>query len=182
MNKKIVFSDTNTTVRPQFSQTSGSFSMKFSQGTGGGTDHNDLVGRDAENQHPMSAITGLTDELKDIVSKEEAFFDTYEEAEQAAKNAEEIGDPNTIFYYTQIVHVTKGEQAGLYEITRDNALRQLGGKGDVGFTTDETLTLNEYNVLSVNTAQEPEPDNTLPITSAAVATTVGNIDVILKTI
>lgn len=51
----------------------------------------------------------------------------------------------------------------------------------VQFTTDETLSLKN-GVLSVNTAQEPEPDNTLPITSAAVHTTVGNIEVLLKTI
>lgn len=52
----------------------------------------------------------------------------------------------------------------------------------VCFTTDETLTLSENNVLSVNTAKEPDPDNTLPITSAAVAASVGNIEIILKTI
>ena len=52
----------------------------------------------------------------------------------------------------------------------------------VCFTTDETLTLSKHNVLSVNTAKEPDPDNTLPITSAAVANTVGNIEIILKTI
>lgn len=47
--------------------------------------------------------------------------------------------------------------------------------------TDETLSyLN--GVLSVNTADEPEADNTLPITAAAVHTTVGNIEIILKTI
>lgn len=61
-----------------------------------------------------------------------------------------------------------------------------GDKGDPGaagtsFTTDETLTL-EDGVLRVNTAHEPEPDNTLPITSAAVAETVGNIEILLKTI
>lgn len=38
------------------------------------------------------------------------------------------------------------------------------------------------NTLSVNTVGSVEQDNTLPITSAAVYTTVGNIDVILKTI
>lgn len=53
--------------------------------------------------------------------------------------------------------------------------------GGVQFTTDETLTLKD-GVLSVNTAQEPDPDNTLPITSAAVYTTVGNIEVLLQTI
>ena len=53
--------------------------------------------------------------------------------------------------------------------------------GGVQFTTDETLSLKD-GVLSVNTAQQPEPDNTLPITSAAVHTTVGNIETILQTI
>ena len=52
----------------------------------------------------------------------------------------------------------------------------------VCFTTDETLTLSEKNVLSVNTAKEPDPDNTLPITSAAVAVAIGHIEIILKTI
>ncbi len=51
----------------------------------------------------------------------------------------------------------------------------------VNFVTDETLSL-EDGVLSVNTAEEPDPDNTLPITSAAVASTVGNIAELLKTI
>lgn len=49
------------------------------------------------------------------------------------------------------------------------------------FTVDETLSL-ENGVLSVNTATEVEGDNTLPITSAAVAATVGNIEIILQTI
>lgn len=51
----------------------------------------------------------------------------------------------------------------------------------VQFTTDDTLTLID-GVLSVNTAEEAELDNTLPITSAAVALTVGNIAELLKTI
>lgn len=53
--------------------------------------------------------------------------------------------------------------------------------GGTYFITDETLTLQD-GVLSVNTANEPEADNTLPITSAAVATTVGNIAILLETI
>lgn len=59
-------------------------------------------------------------------------------------------------------------------------VKELQKKG-VNFTTDETLTLKD-GVLSVNTASTVENDNTLPITSAAVAVTVGNIEVILKTI
>lgn len=51
------------------------------------------------------------------------------------------------------------------------------------FTTDATLNLDpETKVLSVNTAKVVEQDNTLPITSAAVYTTVGNIEVLLGTI
>ena len=59
----------------------------------------------------------------------------------------------------------------------NEALANAGTK----FTTDETLSL-ENGVLSVNRATELEEDNTLPITSAAVAATVGNIEVLLKTI
>lgn len=58
-------------------------------------------------------------------------------------------------------------------------LSQSGG--GTSFKTDETLTLKN-GVLSVNTATEVEQDNTLPVTSAAVAATVGNIEVLLKTI
>lgn len=56
-----------------------------------------------------------------------------------------------------------------------------GGGGGTSFTTDETLSL-ENGVLSVNTATDVEADNTLPITSAAVYTEVGNINALLETI
>lgn len=49
------------------------------------------------------------------------------------------------------------------------------------FKTDETLTL-ENGVLRVNTTNVVEANNMKPITSAAVHTTVGNIEVLLKTI
>lgn len=48
--------------------------------------------------------------------------------------------------------------------------------------TDNTLKYSENGVLGVNTANEVEKDNTLPITAAAVHTTVGNIEVLLGTI
>lgn len=49
-------------------------------------------------------------------------------------------------------------------------------------TTDKTLTLSNDGVLSVNTTNDMEQDNTLPITSAGVFVTVGNIEALLKTI
>lgn len=54
-------------------------------------------------------------------------------------------------------------------------------QGSIEFTTDETLSL-EGGVLSVNTAMDAEQDNTLPITSAAVYTEIGNINTLLATI
>lgn len=59
---------------------------------------------------------------------------------------------------------------------------QIANAGGVHFTTDETLIMSEDGVLSVNTATEVDPDNTRPITSAAVHTTVGNIEILLSTI
>lgn len=53
---------------------------------------------------------------------------------------------------------------------------------DIKVKTDNTLKFSETGVLGVNTAQEVEKDNTLPITAAAVHTTVGNIEVLLGTI
>lgn len=53
--------------------------------------------------------------------------------------------------------------------------------GGVDFETDNTLILKD-GILSVNTTDQMEQDNTLPITSAGVYATVGNIEALLKTI
>lgn len=55
------------------------------------------------------------------------------------------------------------------------------GGGGMNFSIDETLSLQD-GVLSVNTTDIMDKDNTLPITSAGVYTTVGNIEALLKTI
>lgn len=60
-------------------------------------------------------------------------------------------------------------------------LGETGGGGGINYEIGSGLKV-EGNVLSVDTATEVEKDNTLPITSAAVYTTVGNIDVLLSTI
>lgn len=46
----------------------------------------------------------------------------------------------------------------------------------------ENLNITKDGVLSVDVATEADPDNTKPITSAAVNTLVGNIDALLSTI
>lgn len=66
-----------------------------------------------------------------------------------------------------------------------------GGSADVPIASDavagiirvgENLKIDENGVLSVDTATAVEEDNTRPVTSAAVQTTVGNIEALLKTI
>jgi hypothetical protein len=65
----------------------------------------------------------------------------------------------------------------------EHADRQFSnGSGGVNFTVDKTLTLSDDGVLSVNTTDAMESDNTLPITSAGVSAAVGNIEILLKTI
>jgi hypothetical protein len=61
----------------------------------------------------------------------------------------------------------------------DKHIAAPGGTG--GFETDETLIMKD-GILSVNTTDQMEQDNTLPITSAGVYATVGNIEALLKTI
>ena len=58
---------------------------------------------------------------------------------------------------------------------------KVDGDGGASFETDETLILKD-GVWSVNTADVVEADNTLPVTSAAVSVTVGNIEALLQTI
>ena len=57
----------------------------------------------------------------------------------------------------------------------------LRAEGAADFETDETLTFKD-GLLSVNTAEIVEKDNTLPVTSAAVYNEVGNINALLATI
>ena len=54
--------------------------------------------------------------------------------------------------------------------------------GGVIVVDDRTIKVNENGEIYVNTANDAEKDNTLPITAAAVYTEIGNIDVLLQSI
>lgn len=56
-----------------------------------------------------------------------------------------------------------------------------GGTGGSNLIAGENIEIVD-NVISVQTAPNVEKDNTKPITSAAVYTEVGNINVLLQTI
>lgn len=66
-----------------------------------------------------------------------------------------------------------------------NNLPESGGGscGCENYNIGNGLKLDEAtNTLSVDVANDAEEDNTRPITSAAVYTELGNIDVLLRTI
>ena len=157
---------------------------KVQTGGGGTADHRELTHRSDPDQHPISAITGLQEELGGINAKipgalsdlsEDATHRVVTDAEKAKWN-EKITAPVT-GEVGQIIRIKTVDYTG--HPTEWEAVD--APTGGVQFTTDETLSLKD-GVLSVRTAQEPEPDNTLPITSAAVHTVVGNIEIILQTI
>ena len=134
-----------------------------SYGGGGGTsDHSKLVNRDAANQHPMSAITGLELALEgkqptgDYLTDKD--LDATLTVEGKAADAAAVGERLSSISE----EITVLEKKAL-------------------FTTDKSLTLKD-GVLSVNTTDNAEEDNTLPISSAGVHTQIGNIEVLLKTI
>ena len=57
-----------------------------------------------------------------------------------------------------------------------------GGGGGFPYEIGNGLKVVDGTTLEVDTADDVEQDNTLPITSAAVYTTVGNIEILLGTI
>lgn len=54
--------------------------------------------------------------------------------------------------------------------------------GGLPYTAGDHIDITPEGKISVLTADEVETDNTRPVTSAAVATQVGNIEILLKTI
>ena len=73
------------------------------------------------------------------------------------------------------------------ELIGNKSAEELGITGGGGAPTWKIgnglkLTGEAKDTLEVDAANSAEPDNTLPITSAAVYTTVGNIEILLGTI
>lgn len=76
------------------------------------------------------------------------------------------------------IHCTLGQTG---ELAADMQVEHYAA-GGTAYKIGHGLKLDEDNTLSVDTADAVEQDNTLPVTSAAVAATVGNIEVLLGTI
>ena len=94
-------------------------------------------------------------------------------ADQALKAADKIPNPTPADEGKSVVARADG--------TYGLALIQ-GGGGGVGYNIGHGLKVTGGDTLEVDTAEAVEQDNTLPVTSAAVYTEVGNIDALLQTI
>lgn len=66
-----------------------------------------------------------------------------------------------------------------WESTDTKATGKDGEGGGTNFTTDETLTLSETNVLSVNTVNEAKENESKPITSGAVYSELSTLCILL---
>lgn len=110
-----------------------------------------------------------------------SYFESYEAALAAAEKAEAVGSTNTVYHYGQKLLVYEGGACTWYTIQPGGTLAQEGS-GEGGLPKlDDTLKIDSDGKLGVNMATEVA-DKTLPITAAAVNTTVGNIEALLQTI
>ena len=102
----------------------------------------------------------------------------FSQAEAAIKELNAHPPVPGVTGYWELWDLDKGEY-----VTSDLPLPNVGEGGVLRINSlDETLSLSQEGQLSVNTAKDAEQDNTLPITSAAVYTELGNIDALLATI
>lgn len=92
----------------------------------------------------------------------------------------EKGDPG-VDGKSAYEYAVDGGYEGTEEEFAATIVQAVEGNPGVSFETDATLKL-ENGVLSVNTVNAVEEDNTLPVTSAAVYSQLGNIEILLGTI
>lgn len=124
------------------------------------------------------------------VNVAEGFMDTLRSCTFAVRKRAKPSD----YVYTEVEilnyetlerRIRKLEESGVSDEQIANAVEKYLEENpiDTGvqFKTDNTLILKD-GVLSVNTTDQMEQDNTLPMTSAGVYAAVGNIEALLKTI
>ena len=117
------------------------------------------------------------------------YFNSLALAKVAAATAEPVGSTDTVYYYGMklMVDLLDGTTPKWYIIQADKTLKEdtsntvVNGEGFT-FSTDSTLTLDENNVLRVNTTNEIEAGNMMPVTSHAVYQKIGVIDDLLEDI
>lgn len=107
-------------------------------------------------------------------------FNSFQDQQAREELLKKLPNPEAAAKVGQHLRVQSVDEAGNITGLEPVDANQDSG-GNVDFQVDETLSLKD-GVLSVNTTNDMEQDNTLPITSAGVFATVGNIEALLKTI
>lgn len=173
-------------------------------GGGGTTDHNQLTNRDAENQHPMSAITGLVEVLEDKQPKGDYLTGTdidntlsvAGKAADAAAVGEKLNELSEEIAGLSVGGISATARGLLITVLRNGvyssdqstnitALEEaLGGSGETE-TTTYTITSNLTNVTSDNSAANIVEGGSYTATLTAddgytlddVTVTMGGVDV-----
>ena len=160
--------------------------------TGAGTyNHNQLRNRDMENQHPVTAITGLNTHLNTLDNNTAVMR---QDIDSVALTAGQLGTRMTTAE-ARIVNLQNGKvdkESGkglsandftdelkekLEAVDPDASGLPSGGRsGDVLICSGGNQ--GEWKAPATSVSQ----DNTLPITAAAVYTEIGNINALLETI
>ena len=78
-----------------------------------------------------------------------SYFESYEAAEAAAKQAKPVGSSESVYYYGQTLVVVENGAAILYTIQPDNTLKTVEGGGDGG--------TSDHRVLSNRDADDAHP-------------------------
>lgn len=81
----------------------------------------------------------------------------------------------------QSMDVIGADEEAIAKLVEDYLTKNPPSGGTI-FEPDNKTLIMENGILRVNTAETVEEDNTLPVTSAAVHITVGNINALLETI
>ena len=138
-----------------------------------------------ESEQHTSEDRNAVEQAASTVAKDKEDVEEAKNAAQAAKDAAE-GAKNETLQTAESLKVTP-DRLGLeqdpetgYVYPTFDGTRSKNGIPFIA-KTDESLKL-EDGVLSVNRTNAMERDNTLPITSAGVYATVGNIEALLATI
>lgn len=75
-----------------------------------------------------------------------AYFGSYEDAEEAAATAVEVGSTDSKYYYGMQVYVFDGTNARTYIIQGDKTLKEIGDNAPMQFVADEKAMLALQNI------------------------------------
>lgn len=136
-------------------------------------------------EEARDAAVGAVSTAKDAANAARKSAETAQEARQGAQAAQQAIEDLEVSSKT----LEPGSEATVTKTVSPEGVVNLefgiplpGGGGGFPYEIGNGLKVVDGTTLEVDAADDVEQDNTLPITSAAVYTTVGNIEILLGTI